>query len=113
MSSVIIITSQIVLQIIQSRIQPQPFSMWNRPPGHLLIHQDFSSYPSDYPYSSGPLHMSHQFTAVITVTRPALRESSPLVRLLQVLAQSPRLAAVILVWAGVGPPQVGRRIMGI
>ena len=77
-----------------------------------MIHQDFSSYPSDYPYidsfhHSGPSHTSHQFTAVITVTRPALRESSPLVRLLQVLSQSPRLAAVILVWAGMGPPQVG------
>lgn len=47
-----------------------------------------------------------KFTAVIMVTRPALRESSPLLKLVQALARSRHLGDVLLLWAGVGAPQV-------
>ena len=107
-------------QIIKSRIEPQPLGLWNGPPGHFQIHQDFSAYPFDFPSVAGTslsghflpftdpdlATTSHQFTAVVIVTRPALRESSSLLQMLHILAQSPRLASVVLLWAGIGPPKV-------
>lgn len=97
------------LEIIRSRIDPQPIYMWNRPPGHLQKNSKFSTYPFDYPLSHpATLHgtFASNFTAFVTLTRPALRDSSPAMRLLQTLAKSPRLSGVVMLWAGVGMPQV-------
>lgn len=78
------------------------------------MHSQFGAYPLDYPEAAiGPL--SHEiaagaavqkFTAVITVTRPALRESSPVLKLVQALARSRHLGDVLLLWTGAGIPQV-------
>lgn len=104
-------------QVIRSRVDTQPMYMWNRPPGHLQIHSELEAYPFDYPEATmSPLSMEkpslttsttlQKFTAVITITRPALRESSPVIKLVQALARSRHLECVLLLWAGVGTPQV-------
>lgn len=88
--------------------------MWNRPPGHLQIHNHFSLYARDYPQAgasalplmNAPLSPSPMFTAVITVTHPALRDSAPLMRLIKELAEAAHLKGIVLLWTGLGPPQV-------
>lgn len=106
------------IEVIRSRIDAQPIHMWNRPPGHLQIHSRFGVYPLDYPEAAiSPLSLERppmstaveNFTAVIMVTRPALRESSPVLKLVQALARSHHLGGVLLLWAGAGTPQVMTR----
>lgn len=78
------------------------------------MHSQFGAYPLDYPEAAiGPERPSfaanaalQKFTAVITVTRPALRESSPVLKLVQALTTSHHLGDVLLLWAGTGIPQV-------
>ena len=113
-------TQFLFFQVVRNRIDTQPRYLWNSPPGHLQIHSQFSSYPRDYPQAKlSPLPScdslcekdqslvnNPKYTAVVTAFRPALRESSPLSKLLQGLSESPHLGGVVVLWAGRGAPQV-------
>ena len=98
---------------------------WNiAPTGSYFFNPHFSPYPSHYPYPefSPPVYFSSfpsstppppnsevvdgAFTAVIEASRPVLRESSPLAKLVRALARTSHLGGVIILWIGPGPPQV-------
>ena len=114
------------LQIIHSRLRPKGLYVWNHPPGGLHVHSQFSPSPTDYPFFRDYPKLTHQqgdvedkeegggvtpltavnYTVIITCTKPVLRESSPLFRLVKALSTAAHLQRIIIVWMGSGSPHI-------
>lgn len=94
--------------MILNRLNPRPSFVWNQFPGGLAYDPTFDPRPSAYPFyhthSVGA--EEEQFTVVITVSRPSVRESSPLNTLIRSLASAAHLREVVIQWVGSGPPRI-------
>lgn len=94
------------LEIIRNRIQFRSQFVWNHAPGGLALYPDFSPHLLDYPFYN-PQRVTRlnatNFTVVITCMRPALKGSSPLVRLVKSIAPAPHLDKVShhVIWGSI------------
>ena len=75
----------------------------------------FDPHPSHYPFyhTHSVGSTEEQFTAIITVYRPAIRESSPLTALIRAIAPATHLREVVVQWVGAGPPRVQVGDLGV
>ena len=106
------------IQIIHSRLQPKGLYIWNHPPGGLNFYSEFSPSPSDYPFfrdyprlgrtdsEVAPASPHVNYTVVISCTRPVLRESAPLVKLIKAVSTAAHLESIVVVWMGPGSPHL-------
>ena len=63
----------------------------------------------DFPQVEGNdkgTHPPKNYTAVISCTKPVLRESSPLVKLVKGLSTAAHLQQIVIVWMGTGSPHI-------
>ena len=86
-----------LFQIIRNRLRPTNSFVWNRQPGGLTFDPSFSHSLSDYPfYRHGNRNYTYNYTVVVSCTKPALKGTSPLIRLIKGLSKSPRMSKVRL-----------------
>ena len=106
----------LTLQIIRSRLQPKGSYVWNHPPGGLYFHPKFSTSPLDYPFFRDYPRLAQMdnnvitrsptnYTAVISCTKPILRESAPVVKLVKAISTAAHLERIVIVWMGSGSPR--------
>ena len=78
-------------------MQPRSSFVWNRPPGALTFYPGYSPHLLDYPFYD-PIRVSQlsgrSYTVVIACNKPALRGSSPLIKLIRNIASAPHLSKV-------------------
>lgn len=78
-------------------MQPRSSFVWNRPPGALAFYPEYSPHLLDYPFYD-PIRVSQlsgrSYTVVIACNKPALRGSSPLIKLIRNIASAPHLSKV-------------------
>ncbi|CAI8005614.1 Exostosin-1b [Geodia barretti] len=95
------------IEIIRNRLHPSSGFVWNRHPGGLTFVPSFSPSLSDYPfYRHGNALHSANYTIVMSVSSAALKESSPVIKLIRSLSTAPHLSKIIIIWTGTGPPKI-------
>ncbi|XP_060607458.1 exostosin-1c-like [Ruditapes philippinarum] len=103
-----IVTS--TLEIIKDRIErhmSRSLVMWNSLPGSTALLPEFSDSLQSFPFYYSQLgHTpSEKFTAVIYATSPVMFSSSPLFRLIRIIATSAYTHKMIVIWhCDVAPP---------
>lgn len=69
--------------------------MWNNYPGALVVSPFYSRNLDDFPFYNLKIGIkTSAFTAVIYTSSPGIKESSPLYRLIQRVAESKNVAMV-------------------
>ena len=107
----------IFLQIIRSRLQPKGSYVWNHPPGGLYVRPKFSASPLDYPFFRDYPSLAQidtdtvtasptNYTAVISCTKPILRESAPIIKLVKAISTAAHLEHIVIVWMGPGSQRI-------
>ncbi|KAI7806337.1 Exostosin-1a [Triplophysa rosa] len=91
------------LEIIQDRVlqhNGRSTLMWNRQPGGLFTHPQYSSYLGDFPFFYATLGVKPQqkFTAVIHAVTPLVSQSQPIFKLLVAVAKSQYCSQIIVLW---------------
>lgn len=67
--------------------------------------RDFPSFAQVEGNDEGS-HPPKNYTTIISCTKPVLRESSPLVKLVRSLSTAAHLQQIIIVWLGTGSPHI-------